>query len=1068
MSKDKERDTGSPQQNIHKNQYNQLGRNSAQLSPQVSNTTASGGNVGQFPAQPLIQGQYDNRSQASSQNNTLKANQNPNKKKKRPQLQKNPSLSFQQVPSPKYVYSVDDDLDEIEQDIEREYLEGYNDALRHRYRKSTKNLKEQPKEVQNLVHDVTSNLINADSTLKKLEQKQADYHIQGQLPSDQQQQGEEDRQSNHTFEDAERGSHHYQQHLHPFNQQSRQPSLSRTVSQLSHNQTQSQQKLYYRKQDDQTRQDNDQDNEDQDQDYGQDDVDDYHDGNNDNNNDDNDDNHSTTSEEDFTLRNRQDAINVTHPFGIRIWKPALYKKDRSVQREADQDIHETDDDKQKKISYGIHLANLLWSISFGLLFFILCTIGSIFLLIFGYSSVNYAKVFFNLGIYFLWPFGKVIYLQKDENYLNEDINEGSTFIEYERWRTEEQNKLFFSASQINLPTTDTHVTGTSSAIQQPPSQHQQQQQQQPSQLNPQQQKNLLPLPSIEETVDDDNDNKKKRLFGRGDWSLGRILFYLYFYLILQPIFLIVWLLCWLLVFTIPMAKIISNLTDHLRRHPLAIFFKFDSSKPLPSDKRKNSNILVCTYRAAGFHYYKYTVEGTNIFFINLMFIVIFTIVDFFIIKDFFGVEKFFTNESVIFALCLLSIIPLAYFIGQAVASISAQSSMGVGAVINAFFSTIVEIFLYCVALNQHKGSLVEGSMIGSILGAVLLLPGLSMCAGAFIRKTQRYNPASAGVSSTMLLFSISVMFAPTIFHQIYGSYEISCVPCLPGMLGANYNNGGQKTCQKCHFFQPPLKVDYLFKEVLRPFSIICALLLFLAYTIGLWFTLRTHAALIWQTPITENKQQQQQQKAINPSPSNENINEVQQSQVIESGGHDAPNWSRQKSTIVLLGATLLYAIIAEILVDCVDSVLKNFPINPKFLGITIFALVPNTTEFLNAISFATHGNVALSMEIGSAYALQVCLIQIPSLVLYSIFFIGDKESLVNVKDSMFTLIFPKWDLVASIISVVLFTYIYAKGKSNYFKGSILILIYIIVIIGFYFTGKIDSSDLFFASSFIMT
>jgi Ca2+:H+ antiporter len=37
----------------------------------------------------------------------------------------------------------------------------------------------------------------------------------------------------------------------------------------------------------------------------------------------------------------------------------------------------------------------------------------------------------------------------------------------------------------------------------------------------------------------------------------------------------------------------------------------------------------------------------------------------------------------------------------------------------------------------------------------------------------------------------------------------------------------------------------------------------------------------------------------------------------------------------------------------------------------------------NAISFAMNGNIALSMEIGSAYALQVCLLQIPALVLYS-------------------------------------------------------------------------------------
>lgn len=102
-----------------------------------------------------------------------------------------------------------------------------------------------------------------------------------------------------------------------------------------------------------------------------------------------------------------------------------------------------------------------------------------------------------------------------------------------------------------------------------------------------------------------------------------------------------------------------------------------------------------------------------------------------------------------------------------------------------------------------------------------------------------------------------------------------------------------------------------------------------------------------------------------------------------AGGHDAPNWSRGKSAAILLTATVAYAIIAEILVDTVDSVLEGSDIDEKFLGITLFALVPNTTEFLNAISFAMNGNIALSMEIGSAYALQVCLLQIPALVFYS-------------------------------------------------------------------------------------
>lgn len=64
------------------------------------------------------------------------------------------------------------------------------------------------------------------------------------------------------------------------------------------------------------------------------------------------------------------------------------------------------------------------------------------------------------------------------------------------------------------------------------------------------------------------------------------------------------------------------------------------------------------------------------------------------------------------------------------------------------------------------------------------------------------------------------------------------------------------------------------------------------------------------------------------------------------GGHDAPNWGRTKSFIVLLVATLLYAIIAEILVNTVDVVLESIDIDEKFLGITLFSLVPNTTEFL--------------------------------------------------------------------------------------------------------------------------
>jgi len=131
-------------------------------------------------------------------------------------------------------------------------------------------------------------------------------------------------------------------------------------------------------------------------------------------------------------------------------------------------------------------------------------------------------------------------------------------------------------------------------------------------------------------------------------------------------------------------------------------------------------------------------------------------------------------------------------------------------------------------------------------------------------------------------------------------------------------------------------------------------------------------------------------------------------------------------------------------VDAVSS------IDEKLLGLTLFALVPNVTEFMNAISFAMYGNIALSMEIGSAYALQVCLIQIPAMVAVSVWLSYGKTQLWNFT---FNLIFPRWDVFTMLFSVFLLTYTYIEGKSNYFKGSILILSYLVLMAGFVYAPQ---------------
>ncbi|KEF59358.1 Ca2+:H+ antiporter [Exophiala aquamarina CBS 119918] len=901
--------------------------------------------------------------------------------------------------------------------------------------------------------------------------------------------------------------------------------------------------------------------------------------------------------ESFTLRDRQLAINETHPFGIRIWKPALYKKNRSVEKTAEEDIHSS---PSQIVSHWLWVFNWLWTVFFGWWLALAALIAALvcFLFAFDPSAAAYGRVFWSLGGYLFWPFGKFVKLEQDENYVEEDEGEGRSVSEYERWQSGdlEYGRLMFG------PT----ITHTGSIV----GRHRN------SIDSASETDSLLARSGRSDRQDTStNTRTKRRLFGRGQWTLGRVIFFVFFYFYVAPLMLLVSMICWFMVFWIPMGRVTLILFYHLRKRPLSLTFHRDVSYARSSTTP--SSIIICTYRAVGTKYWKYTIDGTNIFLINFLAVVVFVILDYFILDVALGLNIWLTSPALLFTLALISIIPLAYFIGQAVASISAQSSMGMGAAVNAFFSTIVEVYLYCIALNEGKGKLVEGSIIGSIFAGILLLPGLSMCFGAIKRKTQRFNVKSAAATSTMLLFAVIAAFGPTLFYKIYGSHELICKTCSAADMGS------PRDCRQCYFRQVPAISDEFFVKAVQPYCWFAAVLLFSSYIIGLLFTLRTHAAIIWTTEADEKKPPRGGPQTVEVSPTDTRHHSVGNSQLLPNppnvshipraairesqlykrilgqslrstglpadgevsterevrplskadpqiqaidhqakadlpfmvppksshgsesfqspvmrpvvpglseednnnlvrqvaeiaataatvaardavnhprstayqvshsyksdtvkssrppairqsttldatpahaaaefpaqagaeggGGHDAPNWSRTKSSVILLTATIAYAIVAEVLVNTVDVVLTSVEIDEKFLGITLFALVPNTTEFLNAISFAMNGNIALSMEIGSAYALQVCLLQIPALVLFSAVH-GNYIDPNELIDHTFNLIFPQWDMVTVILCVFLLSYMSGEGKSNYFKGSILVLTYLVVLMGFFYSG----------------
>jgi Ca2+:H+ antiporter len=327
--------------------------------------------------------------------------------------------------------------------------------------------------------------------------------------------------------------------------------------------------------------------------------------------------------------------------------------------------------------------------------------------------------------------------------------------------------------------------------------------------------------------------------------------------------------------------------------------------------------------------------------------------------------------------------------------------MGTSAAVNAMFSTIFEVIFYCVALRQGKSELVQGCIIGSILAGVLFLPGLSMCFGALKRKTQRFNSKSAGVTSTMLLFAMIGVFSPTLFYAVYGTYVMRCGDC-PQNMAAVLQKDSQAAisgCRTCSISQQLDLNEPLYVEMLKPFSYLCAFLLALAYFIGLWFTLRTHSAVIWN----ESKERHHDESTSRHDPTQSHGRQMSGSQPIsgrpsylrqnqrlssfgemistpcdvipealevnqqadqslpenttlapqsgnaegplrEEEAHHVPNWSRRKSLLILVTATVFYCLLAVILIDAVDTILHEFYIEERFLGLTVFALIPNATE----------------------------------------------------------------------------------------------------------------------------
>ncbi len=154
---------------------------------------------------------------------------------------------------------------------------------------------------------------------------------------------------------------------------------------------------------------------------------------------------------------------------------------------------------------------------------------------------------------------------------------------------------------------------------------------------------------------------------------------------------------------------------------------------------------------------------------------------------------------------------------------------------------------------------------------------------------------------------------------------------------------------------------------------------------------------------------------------------------------EAPEWSRRTAIAVLAAATVLVAVLSEVLIEAVEGAIDVLGVNELFLGVIVVAIIGNAAEHSSAVMMAWRNRMNLSVGIATASSTQIALFAAPFLVFASIL-IGNPM----------TLAFEVFELIAVGLSVAIVGAVANDGESNWFEGLMLLIVYAIIAVAFLF------------------
>jgi Ca2+:H+ antiporter len=110
----------------------------------------------------------------------------------------------------------------------------------------------------------------------------------------------------------------------------------------------------------------------------------------------------------------------------------------------------------------------------------------------------------------------------------------------------------------------------------------------------------------------------------------------------------------------------------------------------------------------------------------------------------------------------LAIIPLAGLIGRATDQLAVHVGPRLGGLLNATFGNLTELIVAVLLIGAGDFDIVKASLIGSIVGNLLLVLGLSLFVGGLGRSEQVFKPRAAGIHTACLVLAVAGLGVPAL------------------------------------------------------------------------------------------------------------------------------------------------------------------------------------------------------------------------------------------------------------------------------------------------------------------